>query len=182
MIAINVAQLLQLPPGTVRTLEFEDPLPEIAADVELVEPVKGRGQLIRTSRGILASVRYATRVQLACARCLEPAQTDVVGETSDEFMPSVDVSTGVPLPEQADSAELAIDDHHILDLTEVIRQDMLTRVPLQPLCTADCPGICPECGADLRIQRCGCRRAEALQSPFAGLARLLDDRDGGRNE
>jgi uncharacterized protein len=177
MITFNVAQLLKLPPGTVRSLEFDDPVPEIAADVELVQSVRGGARLTRTSRGILASAHYATRVQLVCGRCLEPAEVDIAGETSDEFMPSVDVSTGVPLPEQAESAELRIDDHHLLDLTEVIRQDILTRVPLQPLCAEDCPGICPECGADLRLQTCSCRQGEALQSPFAGLASLLDDRN-----
>jgi uncharacterized protein len=179
MIGINVAQLLKLPPGTVRTLDFDDPLPEITADIGLVEPVTGKAQLTRTSRGILAAVQYATRVQLECGRCLEPAQVDIAGDTADEFMPSVDVSTGVPLPEQADSAELVIDDHHILDLTEVIRQDLLTRVPLQPLCSEDCPGMCAQCGADLRIRACSGERGEATQSPFAGLSRLLNDRDSG---
>ena len=178
MIGINVAQLLKLPPGTARTLEFDDPLPAIRAEAELVRPVAGRVQLTRTSRGILAAVQYSTRVRLACGRCLEPAEVEIAGETADEFMPSVDVSTGVPLAEQADSAELMIDDHHILDVTEVIRQDLLTRVPLQPLCASDCPGICAQCGAELRSEACRCERGEASQSPFAELAQLLKDRGG----
>jgi uncharacterized protein len=81
--------------------------------------------------------------------------------------------TGEVLEEQAESDELVIHDNHLLDLTEVIRQDLLTQLPFQPLCSEDCPGLCPECGADLRTVSCACGEAAEAQSPFAALAELL---------
>jgi uncharacterized protein len=172
VIAINVAQLLKAPTGATRDFAFSEMLPELT-DVELSAPVQGRAHLMRTSRGILAASTYRTTVRQSCGRCLEPADTEVEGSSSDEFLPSVDVVTGHPLDERAESDELMIDQRHVLDLTEVIRQDLLTRLPLQPLCEASCPGLCAECGQELRRGSCTCRESGDVDSPFAGLAKLL---------
>ena len=173
MIAVNVAQLLKAVPGTTRDFEFSDPLTELRDEFETVEPVEGRAHLLRTSRGIFASTTYQTAVRQACGRCLTPVVAEISGSTDDEFMPRVDVVTGHQLEEQPESAELAISERHLLDLTEVIRQDILTRLPLQPLCEASCPGLCPECGRELRSGPCACGSPAEANSPFAGLAELL---------
>lgn len=173
MIAINVAQLLKEPPGATREFEFSELAPELAQDFEIKRPVEGRARLLRTTRGILVSSRYRTAVEQSCGRCLRPTTTQVEGGSDDEFLPRVDIVTGLVLEEQPESAELAISERHVLDLTEVIRQDLLTRLPLQPLCEAECPGLCPECGRELRRGGCGCNEAAENTSPFAGLAELL---------
>lgn len=48
-------------------------------------------------------------------------------------------------------------------------------LPVKPLCSEDCAGLCPQCGADLRQGDCGCRKTRT-PSPFDVLATL---RDGG---
>lgn len=173
MVAINVSQLLKQPVGARRRYEFEEHFAPLAPDVELAEPVSGSVELLRTARGILASSRYRTAVEQACGRCLEPTVSELSGSSHDEFMPRTDMVTGEVLDEQADSDELVIDDRHVLDLTEVIRQDLLTQLPFQPLCSQDCPGLCAECGQDLRTGSCTCGATSEGSSPFAALADLL---------
>jgi len=173
MIAVNVAQLLKLPPGTTRDFEFADQLPELDQEVELVRPLTGRAHLMRTSRGIFVASRYRAVARLLCGRCVEPTEFEIEGSSADEFAPTVDVVTGHALEDQPESTELAIDERHVLDLTEVIRQDLLTRLPLQPLCRADCPGLCAECGQNLGEARCRCGQETEAESPFAGLAELM---------
>ena len=176
MIAINVAQLLKESPGASRKFDFVGQPDAFAPELELLEPVRGHADLLRTSRGILASTRYRTTVGQSCGRCLEPTSAEIEGTSADEFMPKLDVVTGLPREDQAESDELVIDESHVLDLTEVIRQDLLTRLPLRPLCSADCPGLCPECGQELRAGACSCAREAEGASPFAGLAELLRNR------
>ena len=173
MLAINVAQLLKEPPGAARKFDFVGEPAELGPEFELGESVRGHADLLRTSRGILVSSRYRTTVRQSCGRCLEPTTAEIEGTSADEFMPRLDVITGQLREEQAESDELVIDESHVLDLTEVIRQDLLTRLPLQPLCSAECPGLCPECGRDLRTGACSCVREGESASPFAGLADLL---------
>jgi uncharacterized protein len=180
MVAINVSQLLKQSAGAARHYSFEEDLPPFSDEVESVEPVRGDVDLLRTARGILASSRYRTAVRQSCGRCLEPTITELSGSSHDEFMPRTDMVTGELLEEQAESDELVIGDDHLLDLTEVIRQDLLTQLPFQPLCNQDCPGLCPECGADLRSSACSCGMASEASSPFAALAELL--RRQGRDE
>ena len=180
MIAINVAQLLKESPGASRKFDFSGDPADFAPELELAEPVRGRADLLRTSRGILVSSRYHTTVRQSCGRCLEPTAAEIEGSSSDEFMPRLDVVTGQVHEEQAESDELVIDESHVLELTEVIRQDLLTRLPLRPLCSDDCPGLCPECGRDLGTGVCSCERGSEAASPFAALADLL--RGEGRRE
>jgi uncharacterized protein len=53
-------------------------------------------------------------------------------------------------------------------------------MPLQPLCSEECPGICPHCGADRAEIRCACAD-EKVESPFAVLAKLKGV-EGGASE
>lgn len=173
MITLHVAQLLKESAGATRAYTFEEPLENVDSDLKLLAPVSGRAEFLRTARGILVSARYGTTAELECGRCLDPARFEVSGDFQEEFVPRIDIMTGLPSAEQAESAELVINEHHELDLTEVIRQDLLTRLPLQPLCRPDCPGLCPECGAELGRGACDCRQATVSGSPFAALGDLL---------
>jgi uncharacterized protein len=184
MVCFNVSQLLLMSPGAVREFDFSEPLPDPAGELHLRGPISGHARLTRTSEGILAHSDYHACVQVECARCLDDAVADVEGDLDEEFLPITDVRSGLPmqLPGGAKDDQPLIDEHHEIDLNEILRQDILTSVPLQPLCTADCPGLCPTCG-----ERLGPRHAthpEADEptsepvdpaSPFARLAVLLHD-------
>ena len=53
-----------------------------------------------------------------------------------------------------------IDDNHLLDVGELLREYALLALPMQPLCKRDCKGLCPTCGADLNAGDCDCRADE----------------------
>ena len=70
----------------------------------------------------------------ACSRCLEP----VAGEISvhvDELFET--------LPLEGETYQL---DEDVIDLEPMVRDALLLELPLAPLCSADCAGLC----ADLR--------------------------------
>ncbi len=45
---------------------------------------------------------------------------------------------------------------NIIDLTQALRSNLLTVLPVRILCQDDCRGLCPVCGADLNVTQCGC--------------------------
>src|SRR5579864_6233257 len=154
MVSVNVSQLLLMGPGAVREFDFCEPFPDPADELHLSGPLEGHTRLIRTSEGILAHSDYHACVKLECARCLDEALAQVDGELDEEFLPSTDIRTGVPLhigrdPEDEQSF---INEHHEIDLNEILRQNILTNLPLQPLCDAACPGLCATCGERLGPQ------------------------------
>jgi uncharacterized protein len=178
MVSINVSQLLLMGPGAVREFDFREPLPDPDHELHLRGPIEGHARLTRTSEGILVHSDYHASVSLECARCLEDAVAEVDGELDEEFLPSTDIRTGLPVdfPRARDDQPL-IDEHHVINLDEILRQNVLTTLPLQPLCDAACPGLCATCGERLgplhRVHPDDEQEEEQAASPFAQLAVLL---------
>lgn len=52
---------------------------------------------------------------------------------------------------------LAVEDMQ-LDLSELIRTEMILNLPMKHLCKPDCKGICYQCGSNLNEGDCGCDR------------------------
>jgi uncharacterized protein len=61
-----------------------------------------------------------------------------------------------------------------LELGEMLREQVILAEPMQPLCRADCRGLCPICGQNRNERECGCPE-ERPDSPFMILRRLQED-------
>jgi uncharacterized protein len=158
----NVAQLLKSTVGTKRQYEIEEDISGIDIDLEVVQPLVGRIRLLRTTDGILVTGSLHTEVRVSCRRCLKSFDLPVDFALEEQFRPSIDVYTGAALPvEDGEDVVTRTDLHHMLDITEVIRQDLLLAMPMSPLCSQDCRGLCARCGADLNTETCTCQEEEA---------------------
>ena len=164
MIGVHVAQLLKAPVGTTRTYEFSENEPELEAELGVVGLIEGQVKLTRTTHGVLVDCAYVARLSQECGRCLSPARTVVDNQFSQEFLPTVDIYTGLAEEMLTDPDEPRIGPNHILDLTEAIRQDIVLQLPLQPRCREDCAGLCPRCGENLNEVRCQHDGAEEVGS------------------
>lgn len=114
--------------------------------------------MLRTDKGVLVSCSFTTNTQCECVRCLNPYQQEILIDLEEEYLPVIDIETGGRILLE-DQDTFVIDDHHILNLGEAVRQYFLLNLPMQPLCREDCIGICPECGVDLNQQECDCNRS-----------------------
>jgi uncharacterized protein len=76
----------------------------------------------------------------------------------------------MPLPDEPGA--FRIDERHIIDLSEAVRQYTLLAVPMKPLCEAACAGICPTCGKNLNLGACRCPPPEG-DPRWAKLQKLL---------
>jgi uncharacterized protein len=180
MLSFNVAELLKSPPGTTRDVTIEEARPNLGPDLAVAAPVVGTARLCRSGNGLIVACEVQTAVTLECARCLNLFDRLVTANFSEQFSPTVNVTTGAPLPPPDDEA-LRIDDRHVLNLAEAVRQYLLTTLPMQPVCHATCRGLCATCGADLNTDACACY-AEPAPGPLADLARLVPRDDVRRSE
>jgi uncharacterized protein len=181
MLAHNVAALLKSQTGTTRDVVIDEPAPRFGDDFVVRTPVQGSARLHRTQDGLLVQCRAATSVELECSRCLEPFEYPVDVQFAEEFLPTLNVLTGAPL-EATDDDALRIDEHHVLDLTEAVRQYLLTNIPLKPVCRPDCPGLCPVCGQEQSNGSCTCVAEDETPNPFAALKALLPPNERGHAE
>lgn len=179
----NVAQLLKSPVGTSRQYDVDEPLDRID-EYEVSGPVQGQVKLTRTNRGVYVDARLGATVKLVCGRCLEEADESVQVRIREEYLPTVDVSTGLPVAERPDEEAGTIDEHHILSLDDAFRQYTLLELPMRPLCRPDCKGLCPRCGKNLNEGPCDCLPEPASEGlePLAKLLRDLETRESERGE
>jgi uncharacterized protein len=70
-------------------------------------------------------------------------------------------------------SEFIIGDDAVLDLTPLIREEIIINTPLAPLCKPDCAGLCPQCGQNLNLARCNCETSD-IDPRFAILMHLKD--------
>lgn len=175
VIGFNVAQLLKTFTGTVKRVEVDESDDRLGDEIGLVSPVRGSLRLMRTPRGILVTGKLDLDVEAACSRCLDTFVRHETIEIDEEFVPVVDVNTGVALADEEDPDAFRLTSLHELDLTEAIRQYAILESPLQELCREDCKGLCSNCGANLNLGRCGCD-ATSDGGPRGNLGSLLAER------
>jgi uncharacterized protein len=159
----NVAQLLRDPLGASRIADIAVDLyqlaPELAAEQENLPAaaLQGHVRLMHTNAGILARGRLSATATAACARCLEPVSVPLAFDLEEVYTPTIDIISGKSVKPIEEDEALWIDEHHILDLAEVLRQDVLVAMPLQVLCRQDCKGLCPSCGQNFNQGSCTCQ-------------------------
>jgi len=149
----NVAQLLKEPIGATRHYQLDENLTGLDPDLLALSNLTGRLQLLRTHSGVLGTGRFAVAVQVDCGRCLEPIPVQVEVMFEESFRPLTEVTTGRYLlpdefegeAEDLEDAALIIDEHHILDISEVLRQSIWLGMPMIPRCAyaqaEDCPNF-----------------------------------------
>lgn len=167
---INVAQLLKEPIGAFRDYEVSE-MVDVAENGD-DRRVEGTVRLLRVPRGILVTGELQAEVELICSRCLSSFDFPVTLNIEEEYLPTIDISTGVPLASPEEPGTFTIDEHHIIDLTEAMRQYTLLAIPMKPLCQADCAGLCPICGQNLNQGSCDCL-VPAIDPRWSELSKLL---------
>lgn len=148
-LAWNVSGLLADDPGADRVHPLSGVTIDLGEDLRLAGPIEGRVRLLRTNRGILAHADLRTALDLECSRCLRDIILPVEVRLQEEFLPSLDLATGRPLPTDDEPDVARLTDHHELDLETPVREAIQLAEPIAPLCSADCPGLCIVCGLRL---------------------------------
>jgi uncharacterized protein len=169
----NVSGLVQEGIGATREYDIDGALvsPERGR-----EAVTGSVELIRTNRGVLVRARLRLTDPETCSRCLRALQETLPIEFEEEFRTTVEVRSGQPTEEAPEEEDFLIDEHHMLDLTEAIRQYREASAVMQPLCRPDCRGLCPRCGQDLNNGDCKCATTP-IDNRWSALAALLPNTD-----
>jgi len=153
---INVSQQLKASIGSIRNYEVSG-IVNVAGGKSMVQ---GEVKLMRTDRSILAKGILHTTVEVTCSRCLSLFSCPLTLNIEEEYFPITDVVSGASLPLPEEPGCFTIDEHHVIDLTEAIRQYALLAIPMKPLCRGDCAGLCPNCGHNLNQGPCDCSPQE----------------------
>jgi uncharacterized protein len=145
---VNVADLVKRP-GARRRERVEARLtgPAVTvvdASLRTDVPVVVDTLLEWVSDGLLATGTVDGAWEGVCRRCLGPAG----GELHVDFQELFESN-----PREGESYRLG---HDQIDLEPLAREALTLDLPLAPLHSPDCRGLCPTCGADLNAGDCDC--------------------------
>jgi uncharacterized protein len=171
---IDLSEIVSTPGMTAR-MDLEDTCPKDLG-FTCTAPVKGHMTFNNTGTLLVIGGDFKTEVKLECSRCLIDFTEPVESEIEEVYRVEKvgDAMQALPLEDEDISAGFI--HNNILDVQELIRQGLLTALPIQPLCTPGCEGLCPTCGENLNMRKCQCPPAEP-ESPFKALASLLEDEE-----
>ncbi|MFM7892353.1 MAG: YceD family protein [Actinomycetota bacterium] len=179
-LVVNVLDLLRRPGSqkevsvVVKAADFDfgdsrlDDAADVAVDIELES----------SSTGIVAHGSAQVAWRSMCRRCLRPVDGAVIAELDEAFSRGVTAAVhhhGDTAGDALSETEPIVGDQ--IDFTLPVREAVLLAVPEAPLCRADCPGLCPQCGADRATTKCACV-TETRDERWAALDSLrgkLDD-------
>jgi len=152
----NVAQLMKAPVGTSLVNDFQEDNIQFDDDIKVIGPLAGHVRMRRTNQGLLVDGWVELILELSCNRCLKEFERPVRVNFEEQFYPTVDVVSGLPLAPFDENEIFPIDARHQVNLAEAIRQNLLTDLPMVVVCKEDCKGLCPQCGQDLNLGSCEC--------------------------
>lgn len=140
-------------------------------EAKLINEVGVTGKLKKGIAQTDVQGTITARIKIECSRCLQPA------EQSLEF-PFTAVFVSPENYTDEKEAELNIDDLDVsitvddkIDLTELVREQILLAIPIQLLCREDCKGLCQKCGTNRNLIDCSCEEKE-VDPRWQGLREL----------
>jgi uncharacterized protein len=127
------------------------------------DPVQFDLRLEAVVEGVLVTGTTSGRVVGECARCLVDIEEDFLADLQELYV----------YPESdAEDDEASRLEGDLIDLEPVLRDQVVLALPFQPLCSDDCPGLCPECGIRLADDP-GHRHEEQVDPRWSALSGLL---------
>lgn len=139
-------------PGAMRRVERSGAVPGLTAagvSVPADEPIDLDLRFEGVAEGIVVSGFVSGRWAAECRRCLEPVSGPFALEVHELFEPQ---------PMESETYVLEGDE---IDLEQLTRDVVVLNLPSAPLCSDECLGLCPTCGADRNADACDCPEAPA---------------------
>ena len=155
---------------TFEAAAFEPPDEDyrVAAPVYLSMDVeKAGGDVFRVTG------RVSTRLELECGRCLDPFDITVDAPFELRYVPQTETSADVEREIAEDDLTTSFYADGVLDVADLLREQFLLALPMKPLCSEACRGLCVVCGTNLNRTTCDCK--PRWEDPrLAALKGLLD--------
>jgi uncharacterized protein len=164
LISIRELELHELPFAQEFRPEVIDFGPDITQQTQL--KATGRAELVEERRGHgkpIEDIRVvgdcSTRVELRCARCLEPVVRDISSHFDLIYRP-----LGADAGEDERSvrgveSDIGYYQGEGLLLEDILREQVLLAIPIKAVCSDACKGLCPRCGRNLNEGPCDCPKS-----------------------
>lgn len=129
------------------------------------DAVTVKGKLFSKADVVYLDINIAFTFNGFCDRCAE--------EIVKNFSFSVKKIVVEELQNENDDDNYIVVKNRVLDLQELVNEEVSLNLPTKILCSDDCKGLCPQCGANLNVSKCDCKKD--VDPRLSALLQLLDE-------
>ena len=170
-LTVKISKLWTSPEGTTHKFPLDVKLDFPAEEINAVSNLTGELMLIKLKDEIVAIISAAEiKIGFTCNRCLK-AFTSIVE------IPGAERQFISRKPSQVDdlSDVFLIDMKDLtIDLSEMVRQEIILHFPFIPVCSDSCKGLCPICGKNRNQRPCACKAEDTEKfMPFKDLKKMM---------
>lgn len=145
-------------------------------EIRITSPVKGFLKITKVKTEVMAQGAIDTNVELQCSRCLKNFILPLKNSISVVYHPVEEIISEEAHALKDDELEIGFYRSSVFDTDDLIREQILLALPMKPLCSSDCKGLCSKCGTDLNLVKCNCETKE-IDLRLAVLKQLLDKKE-----
>lgn len=151
-LSFKISELIDKPIGTSQVYSFD--LKVAFDDFKLKNNIEGRVEIMRIEEGLNArTIDLKLTIEFACIKCLKKFTRLIeIPHAERQFYFTA---------KQADTLDpfdvYLVDQKNMeIDLTEMLRQEIILHFPVDQVCSAGCQGLCAACGANKNLKKCKC--------------------------
>ncbi|MBI2822122.1 MAG: DUF177 domain-containing protein [Acidobacteria bacterium] len=115
----------------------------------------------------------STQLDLVCGRCLKSFQRQIHKSFDLTYVPNEAMHFGEEVALSYGELDVGLFSSSRIDLNAVIIEQIVLEIPMKPLCSPECRGLCDRCGADLNLGSCDCG-TQPGDPRWAALSQLRD--------
>jgi uncharacterized protein len=180
-LALHKLRVEDIPEGGL-DLHLSDPQEESdryfdgipARQFSINEDVEARISLRVAAKAVQVEGWVHTGLDLQCCRCLETFSYPLTSQIDVTLFRETDVALEEEIELGSQDLEVSFFSGDEIDLSGLVREQIILSIPYKALCHEECRGLCPRCGTNLNEGDCGCDR-KAQESAFDVLRNLKMD-------
>ncbi|MBI5184058.1 MAG: DUF177 domain-containing protein [Nitrospinae bacterium] len=142
------------------------------ANFKITKPISIHCNITKVDDEIYLRGTISSTIEIKCSRCLQSLTLSVDPKFEITYLPLTLMPCDEEVELEKDDMDISYYSNNIVDIIFPLRDQIVLSIPIKPLCTPDCAGLCPVCGQNLNIKMCSCYKSEDIDPRLSILKEL----------
>lgn len=145
---------------------------ESDAFIKILSPAYASLRVDKQGSEVIITGIANAETEQQCSRCLKVFSMNIKSDIDIVYRPVIDINKDEHYELKSDELDTGFYKNDALDIDDLLKEQLLLNVPMKPLCSTGCKGLCLKCGANLNTAQCNCVISE-IDSRLSVLKQLL---------
>jgi uncharacterized protein len=147
---------LELGPVNLEGEVLETDLDLDPSEVSVPEKIMVHLTAERQLREIRVRGNFRVAVELPCSRCLEPVRLPIRADFDQFYESNSEHVLEGEIELQEKDTEIGFFSGDFIEVSDIVREQIVLALPMKPICQENCKGLCPYCGKNRNVDSCNC--------------------------